>query len=261
MDKFNFDLQLFAEGEETNEANESMEVKPNITVKDNGNGNITAEVEPIDPMGDVEETDEKPADNNEADDKKPDDNAGLEKDIKGQIEVEADVKKDLADKGVDFDKLSAEYADNGSLSADSMEALKKAGYPESVVNAYLNGLEALNERFTTTVKGYAGGEEGFKQLADFISTQPKSVVDAYNDTIQTGNLGQIKLMIDGLKSNMTAKYGTNNPTIMGGGTSNVNASGYTSMEQMTKDMSDPRYQVDPAFTKTVMQKIKNATIF
>ena len=30
---------------------------------------------------------------------------------------------------------------------------------------------------------------------------------------------------------------------------------------MTKDMSDPRYQKDPKFTREVMQKIKNATIF
>ena len=61
-------------------------------------------------------------------------------------------------------------------------------------------------------------------------------------------------------SKMNKTYGTANPTIMGGA-ANAAAEGYTSMEQMTKDMSDPRYQVDPKFTRSVMMKIKNATIF
>ena len=162
---------------------------------------------------------------------------------------------------MDFDALADEYSNNGALSEKSMESLKKAGYPESVVNAYLNGLQALSDRFTSTVKGYAGGDEGYGKLVEFLKTQPQEIIDAYNKTIQTGNLGQIRLTIDGLTSKMTRAYGTANPTVMGNGSAHANAEGYTSMEQMTKDMSDPRYQVDPKFTREVYQKIRNATIF
>lgn len=232
--------------------------EPNITVQSNGNGGMTATVEPVDPTAEPEENKENP---NEGEEAPKEDNKSLEDDINKQLQAEEDVKKDLETKGVDFDALAEEYENNGSLSEKSMEALSKAGYPESVVNAYLNGLQALNDRFTTAVKGFAGGEEGFNRLTEFLKTQPQDVINAYNSTIQSGNLGQIHLMMDGLVSKMTQKYGTANPTVMGGASANAGAEGYTSMEQMTKDMSDPRYQVDPQFTRTVMQKIKNATIF
>lgn len=254
-----FDLQLFAEGEEGQENPKAPE--PNITVQSNGNGGMTATVEPVDPMADPENPKDAPKDAEGSKEEPKDDPKSLEDDINKQLEAEDDVKKDLETKGVDFDALAKEYENNGALSAESMDALAKAGYPESVVNAYLNGLQALNDRFTTAVKGFAGGEEGFNRLTEFLKTQPQDVINAYNATIQSGNLGQIHLMMDGLVSKMTQKYGTANPTVMGGASANAGAEGYTSMEQMTKDMSDPRYQVDPQFTRTVMQKIKNATIF
>lgn len=251
-----FDLQLFAEGEEGQEQSKTPE--PQVTVQSHGDGHMTADVEPTGTTVETEESKETP---NEGESKPKDVDESLEADIKEHLQAEDDVKKDLETKGVDFDALANEYENNGSLSKESLEALNKAGYPQSVVNAYLNGLQALNDRFTSTVKGFAGGEEGFNKLTEFLKTQPQEVINAYNSTIQSGNLGQIHLMMDGLVAKMTQKYGTANPTVMGGGSAKVGAEGYTSMEQMTKDMSDPRYQVDPQFTRTVIQKIKNATIF
>ena len=233
---------------------------PDVTVTTNGT-TTTATVETVDPLAEPKEpegTEEKQEETKETQEQEQ---SNLEDDLNNQKKAEDELKVDLKDKGVDFDALADEYNNNGSLSEKSMEALKKAGYPESVVNAYLNGLQALSDRFTNAVKGYAGGDEGYGKLVEFIKTQPKEVVDAYNKTIQNGDLGQIHLMIDGLTSKMTKAYGTANPTVMGNGSTHANAEGYTSMEQMTKDMSDPRYQVDPKFTRDVYQKIRNATIF
>lgn len=241
----------------TNEVaeNENQQVTPEVTVTTNGS-TVTASVEPVDPMADPKETE----DNTEPPkaDVKEDNN--LQADIVNQQKADNDAKATLESKGVDFDKLAEEYSNDGALSEDSMKILKEAGFPESVVNAYLSGLEAINERFVTQVKGFAGGDDGYTKLTEFIKTQPQNVIDAFNSTIATGNLGQIELTIGGLMSKMNKAYGTSNPTIMGGA-ANSNAEGYTSMEQMTKDMSDPRYQVDPKFTRSVMQKIKNANIF
>ena len=233
---------------------------PDVTVTTNGT-TTTATVETVDPLAEPKEpegTEEKQEETKETQEQEQ---SNLEDDLNNQKKAEDELKVDLKDKGIDFDALADEYDNNGSLSEKSMEALKKAGYPESVVNAYLNGLQALSDRFTNAVKGYAGGDEGYGKLVEFIKTQPKEVVDAYNKVIQTGDLGQIRLTIDGLTAKMTKAYGTANPTVMGNGSAHANAEGYTSMEQMTKDMSDPRYQVDPKFTREVYQKIRNATIF
>lgn len=238
--------------------NQDTNATPDVTVTDKGNGTITADVETIDPMADEKPVEEEPK-VTESEPEVKEDNS-LQDDITNQQKADSDAKATLESKGVDFDKLAEEYGNNGKLSEASMKTLSDAGFPESVVNAYLNGLEATNAKFANQVKGYAGGDEGYQKLTDFIKTQPKSVIDAYNATISSGNLGQIELTIGGLMSKMTKAYGTSNPTIMGG-TSHTNVEGYTSMEQMTKDMSDPRYQVDPKFTKSVMMKIRNATIF
>ena len=236
---------------------EEQKATPEVSVTTNGT-TTTASVETVDPLAAPKE----PEGDDEKQEEKPKaEQANLEDDLNNQKKAEEELKVDLKDKGVDFDALADEYSNNGSLSEKSMESLKKAGYPESVVSAYLHGLQALSDRFTGTVKGYAGGEEGYGKLVEFLKTQPKEVVDAYNKTIQTGDLGQIRLTIDGLTSKMTKAYGTANPTVMGNGSAHANAEGYTSMEQMTKDMADPRYQVDPKFTREVYQKIRNATIF
>lgn len=233
---------------------------PDVTVTNNGT-TTTATVETVDPLAEPKEPEDTEEKQEETKETQEQEQSNLEDDLNNQKKAEDELKVDLKDKGVDFDALADEYNNNGSLSEKSMEALKKAGYPEPVVNAYLNGLQALSDRFTNAVKGYAGGDEGYDKLVEFIKTQPKEVVDAYNKTIQNGDLGQIHLMIDGLTSKMTKAYGTANPTVMGNGSTHANAEGYTSMEQMTKDMSDPRYQVDPKFTREVYQKIRNATIF
>lgn len=246
------------ENEQNVNNEESTQVTPDVTVTTNGT-TVTASVESVDPMADPKSTEENAQSNESTTDTKESD-SHLQADIENQQKADTDAKATLESKGVDFDKLAEEYSNDGKLSDESMKILKEAGFPESVVNAYLSGLEAINERFATQVKGFAGGDDGYQKLTEFIKTQPQSVIDAYNSTIATGNLGQIELTIGGLMSKMAKTYGTSNPTIMGG-VANSNAEGYTSMEQMTKDMSDPRYQVDPKFTRSVMMKIKNATIF
>ena len=246
------------ENEQNVNNEETAQVTPDVTVTTNGT-TVTTSVEPVDPMADPKPTeDNTQSTENTTDTKETDSN--LQADIANQQKADTDAKATLESKGVDFDKLAEEYSNDGKLSEESMKILKEAGFPESVVNAYLSGLEAINERFATQVKGFAGGDDGYQKLTEFIKTQPQSVIDAFNSTIATGNLGQIELTIGGLMSKMAKTYGTSNPTIMGG-VSNSNVEGYTSMEQMTKDMSDPRYQVDPKFTRSVMMKIKNATIF
>ena len=188
--------------------------------------------------------------------------AQVQQDLDKQKQTELEVKADLAKKNVDFDALAKEYADAGELSADSLKKLADAGYPKQVVDAYLDGLNARMDRFVSTVKGYAGGDEEFAKLQTYIAGQPQEVIDGFNSAVNSGNLGQIKLAIAGLKAEMTKAYGTANPTVMAGqAKGGGEPQGYTNFEQMTKDMSDPRYNVDPVYTKQVYAKVKAATIF
>ena len=250
------------ENENVTNENENVEVQPNIEVKDNGS-TLTAEVTPIDPM--VAQEDPKNSENPEGkpeEDKNSEDKPDVDEQTAFDTQAERDneIKNDLAKHNIDFDALGEEYQKNGELSKESIDKLEKAGYPKAMVDAYLDGLQAATEKFVNRIYSMAGGKENYEKIIGFIKTQPESVINAYNATITQGNLNQIELALNGIKAQMKTAYGTSNPTLMGGAATST-AEGYTSMEQMTKDMADPRYQVDPKFTRSVMMKIKNATIF
>ena len=250
------------ENENVTNENENVEVQPNIEVKDNGS-TLTAEVTPIDPMAaqedpkNSENSEDKPEEDKNSEDK-PDVDEQTAFDT--QVERDNEIKNDLAKHNIDFDALGEEYQKNGELSKESIDKLEKAGYPKAMVDAYLDGLQATTEKFVNRIYSMAGGKENYEKIIGFIKTQPESVINAYNATITQGNLNQIELALNGIKAQMKTAYGTSNPTLMGGASTST-AEGYTSMEQMTKDMADPRYQVDPKFTRSVLMKIKNATIF
>lgn len=228
---------------------------PNVTVTQTGN-TLTANVEPVNPLAD---TPDPAASASQAQETPPE--AEVQNEWQNQQNTEKAIQEDLTQKGLDFDALAKEYTDYGTLSEKSMKALAGAGYPKAVVDAYLEGLEAKTARFVDTVQSYAGGEKGFEQLRAYMQSQPRAMIEGFNAAIESGNLAQIRLTIEGIKSEMARTYGTANPTIMGNAAVGNGAMGYTNPTEMTKDMSDPRYQVDPVFTKQVYQKVKNANFF
>lgn len=177
-----------------------------------------------------------------------------------QQQATEELQKDLAERNVDFKALEDEYNKNGQLSSASLEALANAGYPKEVVDAYISGVEATQEKFYNAVVGFAGGEDEYRQVAQFVSSQGDKAVQDFNDTINTGNLGVINMVIQGVKANMKAVNGTTNQVILGqstGGTAD-NTNAYLSKQQMLDAMNDPRYDKDPIYRKQVEQKIINS---
>lgn len=184
----------------------------------------------------------------------------LETDIKNQLQAEKDAQKDLESKGVDFTKIASEYESNGALSAETFAQLEKAGYPRSVVDAYIAGMEATAARFEAQVYDYAGGKEAFAQMAQFVQGMGNEYVNAFNKVIETGDLTQIRIAIQGFKAQMVSKYGTSNRTIMGRGADATHGvQGFATKAEMTKAMSDPRYARDPAYTREVQDKTLKST--
>lgn len=216
--------------ENENVTNENVEVQPNIEVKDNGS-TLTAEVTSIDPMAaqedpkDTENTEDKPEEDKNTEDKP---NVDEQTAFDTQVERDNEIKNDLAKHNIDFDALGEEYQKNGELSKESINDTLRLGLDETynLLIVFFTASHAVN-----TI-----------------------------DKLLSSSLNQIELALNGIKAQMNTAYGTSNPTLMGGAATST-AEGYTSMEQMTKDMADPRYQVDPKFTHSVMMKIKNASIF
>ena len=171
------------------------------------------------------------------------------------------VEKDLVSKGVDFAGLENEYMNNGGLSQQSYETLEKAGYPKAVVDGMLAGWEAASTRFVNDVYALAGGQEEFARIQQFVSSQNQDVINAFNATLDSENLMQIRITLEGIKGQMVKQYGTQRHSIVGNAAPSVDRSGYESTDEMIKDMSDPRYQKDAKFTREVYRKVKYSKLF
>lgn len=165
------------------------------------------------------------------------------------------IKNELVSKGLDFDKFAQEYENDGQLSNESLQALEKAGYPKPIVDAYIAGLEAKAEKFTNSVKALAGGDKGWEELATFIKAQGEATTKAFNDVLNSGNIGAIKLAVEGLQAQKVAKYGTSNKTLLGSNGNMPSNTGYETQEEVVKAMSDKRYGKDANYTRTVQMKL------
>ena len=224
---------------------ETLEEHKGVEITDNG--------EKVDNDKESKESEKKPEEKTpEAEIKE------VEEGVKEQQKAEQDVKADLATKGVDYDALVKEYEDNGKLSEESMKALKGAGYPETVVNAFIKGFEAQVNEFTNAVYKMAGGEAEYGKLCNFIKGLGEADVQAFNETINSGSLTQLAALINGYKAQMTTKYGTSNRSILGGANA-VEAQGFNSKDAMIKAMNDPRYGNDMAYTEKVQRMTMQST--
>lgn len=170
------------------------------------------------------------------------------------------IEQTLTAHGVDFDAVSAEYAETGTLSAATKQMLEKAGYPQTLVNGYLAGLEAQAQQAVNEITEFVGGKEQLESLRNFIAQQPQATIDNFNVIAKSGNIEQLKLVLNGFKAQMAQTYGTMNPTILGNQTAGATDNkGFASRLEMSKAINDKRYGHDMAYTQEVQNKVLNST--
>lgn len=179
--------------------------------------------------------------------------------VETQKETEKVIKEELETKGLSFDEFAEEYQTTGTLSPESINKLEQAGYPKAMVDAYIAGLEAQANKFVDTVKSYADGK--WDNIVELVKTQGQEAIDGFNATLNTGNLSQIKLMINGLLAQHKTQFGTSNPLVTGMPTATTNQAGFTSKQEMVTAMADKRYGRDMSYTREVQTKVKMSNIF
>lgn len=204
------------------------------------------------------EKEDKPSDEKKTEDKDKKDEEDIGAVLKEQNKAVEDVTKDLADKGVNYDDLANEYMENGKLSDESMATLDKAGYPKSVVDAFIRGWEATVTRFTDAVYEKAGGKAEYERMCKFIASLGDAEVATFNSAIEDADLNKLGVMFEGYKARMTTKYGTSNPSVLGGAAKGTQG-GFASKTAMVKAINDPRYGTDPNYTEKVQKMTMNAT--
>lgn len=209
----------------------------------------------------TEETDDETTTEEQTDDEKETDTPAVEQAEfqKAKTEI-ADAKTQLEANGVDFNALEEEYNENGELSKESYKLLEDKGYPKALVEAALAGWQAKADAFANKIIEDAGGKRAYGQLQKFVAKQGAKAVAAFNEIVEKSDLNVVSSYIAGIKAQMQAQHGTDNP-VLGGADATGKSQGYADASEMIKAMSDSRYGKDPNYMKEVERKVAASKFF
>ena len=173
----------------------------------------------------------------------------------------ADPETALAEKGLDLQDFSAEFAQNGELSAESYEKLSKAGYSRQIVDQYIEGQRAVAARFETDIMSEVGGAEKYSEITTWAKANltPQEIA-AYNAAVSSGNADQAKLAALGLGAKFEKANGSDPQRLLGGQSSGSTGDVFESMAQVTAAMKDPLYKNDPAFRAKIQAKLSRSNV-
>lgn len=179
-----------------------------------------------------------------------------------ELPASTEEAKQLAESaGLDFNALSAEYAQSGTLSEASYAAIAKAGFPKEAVDQFIAGQEAIAQQNISSMKAEFGGEDGYGQMVEWAAANlDPAAIQAFNRTMDSGDMDSIRLAITGLQAKYTAANGKE-PNLINGGNSDGQEDVFRSTAEMTAAMKDPRYAKDKAYQAEVHAKVARSSIF
>lgn len=166
----------------------------------------------------------------------------------------------LEGQGINYDALSAEYAENGKLSDTAYEVLEAAGIPKTIVDQFIAGREAMVAQIRSTAFNSVGGEAEYQAMLSWASTNlSKDEQDAFNASIDTQDHAAALFAIKGLHARYASEVGKS-PRLVTGATSGNPGGSYQSLAELTAAMKDRRYETDPAYRADVARKLRNSNV-
>ena len=171
----------------------------------------------------------------------------------------SDVQQAVENAGVDFNALQEEY-NQGGLSEDAYSKLADAGFPKNLVDSWIQGQEALANDYQSSVHNIVGGEESYGEMTTWASENlSETEIAAYDRAVDSGDLGMVKLAVEGLRSKYQAAEGSD-PALIAGQSAPSSGGNYSSWSEVTQAMRDPRYKSDPAYRQSVTTKLSRSNV-
>jgi len=169
-------------------------------------------------------------------------------------------------------EAAAEYWDNDkSLSEDTMAKLGEMSGSD-LLSAYLQAQQAnpvdqspattqdLTTQDIAEVKSAAGGEKEYGELVQWASDNlDKSDVSAFDELVSSGNVGAIKLAVNGLKAQYESVNGYEG-TMLTGKPPTTSKDVFRSQAEVVRAMSDERYDSDPAYRQDLIEKLDRSDV-
>ena len=175
---------------------------------------------------------------------------------------EQEVSNILVKAGLDTEEIGQKIIDDGDLSTEDYEALKKVGIPEELIKSYVQSYRYQFEAERKAALEYLGGEEQWAETMQWAQQNlSETEVSDFNNLLSTSSW---RLAADGLRARMSETTGTRpatrEPNLVQGTPAAISgSSGYRSKAEMKADMASKEYAASPRFRQEVVQKIQSAT--
>ena len=169
-------------------------------------------------------------------------------------------------------EAAAEYWDNNqSLSEDTMAKLGEMSGSD-LLAAYLQAQQAnpieqaptevkdLTALDIAEIKSTAGGDKEYGELVQWAADNlDKSDVASFEELISSGNIGAIKLAVNGLKAQYESVNGYEG-TMLSGKPPTTSKDVFRSQAEVVAAMSDDRYDKDPAYRQDLIEKLDRSDV-
>lgn len=177
-----------------------------------------------------------------------------------------DMVADAAQRGLapeKFQAMAQEYDEKGSLSPESYAELAKVGYTKAFIDSYIAGQTAQANAYVSSVINYAGGQAKFDAIVSHLGATDPSAATALVQAIEGRQLDTVKALINLAAKSHVKTFGKQEARTLTKQAKPVAPKapakdGFESRQDMIKAMSDRRYGVDAAYTRSVEQKVINS---
>jgi hypothetical protein len=182
-------------------------------------------------------------------------------DTKSDSTDDSTVQEDGVPMASAIESATSEFTEKGELSDKTFDALEQAGIPREMVEAYIQGQEAVAVGQAAEVQQTIGGLGNYEAMAEWAGENLDDAdLDAFNTIVEGGTVEQAKVAVKGLYAQFLSAGGKP-PQLIQGDTVGSGLKPYTSSAQITEAMRDPRYKNDPAFRENVEKRLAVSDVF
>jgi hypothetical protein len=170
-------------------------------------------------------------------------------------------------------KYTDELTSQGKLSDASYAELQKAGYPKTVVDAYIKGLTAdqdqsaavegalIADKAITEITNSVGGQEVLSEMLAWATANLEPTdLEAYNKAVGSSDVSQVRLAVNGLYHAFSQAQA---PGLLKGykGSNFSTVEPFLSNDEVVTAMQNPKYDRDPAYRAMVAERIRVSDVF
>ncbi len=203
-----------------------------------------------------------------SDGQKEDDNIEAEQEEVLQEESEEDSSQDDPAVALLNEANNEYFANDGSLSDETLAKFSSLS-SQDLVNAYIEFTKNnpqqqqsvdMSSGDVNVVQNSVGGEQAYGEITAWAAQNLDSrSIDAFDSVVESGNVQAIQLAVAGLKAQFDEANGYEGRMLSGKAPS-VSGDVYKSQPELVAAMSDPRYDSDPAYRRSVMEKLDRSDL-